>query len=300
MVFEPTGNKIQQQIEQLESARASGAIPDLSEYDLKAHFMFGHTNNEEKSSKPAFLPESLTIDGQRYDYLARGAQAAVYCNENQEVVKRSYTLAEGVQLLQNQSNPIAKAQENIDHFLEITGLTKEHLKSGRLDPGLVANARIDSEGRIWQSWAPSVEVDFIPDAISKYEPRKVKELIDKFAECFVSGFKSGLCETECSLFSNYSLRGKDGALTIPDFGNVTYDYNEAKASVAGRISEKEIQQFLLGEEVPLNQNWPDWFKKGQVRETLRSSPQLFRYYVQRMSETVNEQTLEANWPKEYR
>lgn len=117
---------------------------------------------------------------------------------------------------------------------------------------------------IRQAWAPPVMQEFSPEAIDKYPIEKVKELIDKFAECFVRGFRSGLCETECSLFTNYSL-ASSGNLTIPDFGNVTYDFTEAKASVSGVITQEEIEQFLLGKEVPQNENWPDWFKKGQVR-----------------------------------
>jgi hypothetical protein len=293
-----TGNN-KGQIWKEQAQPASGARPDLAGYDLRAHSMLGEPNESKQASRPSFLPDSLTLNGVKYPYLARGAEAAVYGDSNLGILKRSFTVDEMERTHGDNLDLIGRGLENIAKFHRVTDLTKKHLESGRLDPALVANTNIDEQRMIRQAWAPPVMQEFSPEAIDKYPIEKVKELIDKFAECFVRGFRSGLCETECSLFTNYSL-ASSGNLTIPDFGNVTYDFTEAKASVSGVITQEEIEQFLLGNEVPQNENWPDWFKKGQVRQALRHSPQLFRYYVQKMSEVVNAQTIEAHWPEEYR
>ena len=294
-----TTSNIKRQIIEVQAQPASGAPLSLSGYDLQAHSMLGEPNESKHASRPPFLPESLTLNGVEYSYLARGAEAAVYGDSNVGILKRSFTVEEMDRTHGDNLDLIERGRENIAKFHRVTDLTKKHLESGRLDPALVANTNIDDQRLIKQAWAPPVMQEFSPEAIDKYSPERVKELIDKFSEYFVRGFRSGLCETECSLFTNYSL-APSGNLTIPDFGNVTYDYIEAKASVSGVITQEEIEQFLLGNEVPQNENWPDWFKKGQVRQALRHSPQLFRYYVQKMSEVVNSQTIEAHWPEEYR
>jgi len=294
-----TTSNIKRQVIEVQAQPASGAPLDLSGYDLQDHSILGEPNESKHASRPPFLPDSLTLNGVEYSYLARGAEAAVYGDSNVGILKRSFTVEEMERLHGDNLDLIERGLENIAKFHRVTALTKKHLESGRLDPALVANTNIDDQRLIKQAWAPPVMQEFTPEAIDKYPPERVKELIDKFSECFVRGFRSGLCETECSLFTNYSL-APSGNLTIPDFGNVTYDYIEAKASVSGVITQEEIEQFLLGNEVPQNENWPDWFKKGQVRQALRHSPQLFRYYVEKMSEVVNAQTIEAHWPEEYR
>jgi hypothetical protein len=300
MGFQTTTSFIKEQIKEVAAKRASGVIPNLSGYDLNAHFTFDETSESRKASKPSFLPDSLTVSGVTYFYLARGAEAAVYYDhESSSILKRSLTVREMRQIHSHDKNLMQRGIANITKFHRVTDLTKQHLESGRLDPALVAHTSIDDRRMIKQAWAPPVETEFSPTAIDKYPSEKVKELIDKFAKCFVRGFRSGLCETECSLFTNYSL-ARNGELTIPDFGNVTYDYSGAEASVSGVITRKEIEQFALGNRVPQNEIWPDWFKKGQVRQALRDSPQLFRYFVQTMSERVNVETLETYWPEKYR
>ena len=250
---------------------------------------------------PPFLPKKLTVDGVTYAAFGFGAQAAAY-KAGECVGKVGHSFDQSRQLRQRagDSVPDQTARSNVDSFNQSVLLTAGHLTSGRLNPRLVANARVDNQLRIWMDHTPAVETIVNPNAIAEYEPAKVKKLIDEFATFFLRSFKSGACDTECSLFTNYGFFPTTKSLTCFDFGSITYDYTEARKSVTGQVTAREIKRLLHGEIDPPNRDWPDWFYKGQVREALRPHPQLFNYYVAHMTEVVTLRALEQLWPKRYR
>jgi len=244
---------------------------------------------------------SLRINGQEYTALAQGMQARVYIHSDQ-IVKVGHTLEQAIQIFQKAGHSDAEkdAHESVAHWTALVREVREHIASGRLDPGLISGTRIDHLDRVWQDRTPPVELTFDPEKIGSYDPQSIRSLIDKFAEHALLMWKCGAHETERSLFTNYGLHPTDGVLTSPDFGNVTFSYNQARDSIQGTVTTEDVEAFLSGKPTAQKESWPDWFYKGQVREALKAHPDLFQYYVTKMSEALSMKKLELSWPQKFR
>jgi len=243
---------------------------------------------------------SLRIDGQEYTALAQGMQARVYIHGDQ-IVKVGHTLEQAIRVFQKAGHSDAErdAHESVAHWTALVREVRENIASGRLDPGLISGTRIDHLDRVWQDRTPAVELTFDPEKLGSYDPQSIRSLIDKFAEHALAMWKCGAHETERSLFTNYGLHPTDGVLTSLDFGNVTFSYNQARDSVKGTVTNEDVEAILSGKPTAQKESWPDWFYKGQVREALKAHPDLFQYYVTKMSDALSVEKLESIWPQEF-
>lgn len=250
---------------------------------------------------PDSLRSEIEIDGVAYSFVGLGAQAAVYGAGN-KILKVGHSIHQSFEVLEQMfpgsGNTLARAMENSQAWNDIIVEMRAHLESGRVAPALIANTSIEESGLIWQDKVTPVEEYYNAEKITDYSTSEIKGLIDSFAESFISSWRAGMADTECSLFSNYGF-GQDTSLTMHDFGSATFSYSEALQSVRGQVTKAEIDLFLDGADVPQSEDWPDWFSKGQVREALRASPELFTYYVETMSNTVNVTSLEKHWLQDY-
>ncbi|MCB0336274.1 MAG: hypothetical protein KDD62_08205, partial [Bdellovibrionales bacterium] len=220
--------------------------------DLTSHLERSQELAEEYSLSS--IPMNLKVDGRVYEFLGLGAQAAVYEHEGQ-VLKVGHNIHQAFEVLEHLApgaeNNLATAVESHHTWNRLTEEFRQQLASGQVDPALIANTSIDAAGMVWQDKVTPVEKRYDPKRIGEYPVAEVKALIDTFAESFVASWKSGFAELECSLFTNYGF-DRTGRLTMHDFGNSSFEFKEALASVSGRVTAEEVEAFLSGEAVQQN------------------------------------------------
>jgi hypothetical protein len=246
------------------------------------------------------LGNQIKVDGKFYTYLAEGAQSKVYRNQD-EILKVPLTPD---QIHENQKRfthvygadcSIQSATDAHHRWIELIRQFKDKIDSGSIPSDLFADLRIGADNLMFQKRVIIVEERFDPKSLT--DTGAFKKLVDDFADIHLKLWRYGMCETECSLFSNYGIDPHTGKLVVPDFGSVSFSLDRARRSVGQHISVEEAVEFMARSDLTPEPHFPEWFGSGQVREFLRPYPELLAYYIDKMSTALTPDKLEILWAK---
>ncbi len=211
-------------------------------------------------------PKELNYEGRDWTAIGQGYQYTAY-GTSDEVLKIPLT-AEQVHAkfrIYDAGMTLEQAEEISSNGFIVIRLMKEKLDEQKLPKNIFANPLINSDLSVMQD-----KVLPLREAFNCADELEKQKLIMQYAQMASDLFQYGAYETGFGLLDNFGLDAK-GKIVLLDFGELTFDRNEALSSIRDRkwMDDRGGCKFFDGE--------------------------LLAYYERVMEVFFNERVLDKSW-----